>query len=177
VQQPVSCSSAYGNNGCNGGWYYWVWEWMQVTPVVQAIYYPYSSGAGVTGTCATITNATAPFASTVATGTPYVQVGTTNAAIQSAIMVKPVSVAVEANLPAFQLYSSGVITKNCGTFVDHAILAVGWGNDPTYGNYWIVENSWGSSWGANGYVLIGMSDTSTAGICGINQYVYYPLTA
>ena len=72
VQQPTSCSSAFGNNGCNGGWYYWVWEWMQTTPVVQAIYYPFSSGAGVTGTCQTITNATAPFASTIATGTPYV---------------------------------------------------------------------------------------------------------
>ena len=91
-------------------------------------------------------------------------------------MVKPVSVAVEANLPAFQLYTSGVVTKNCGTLVDHAILAVGWGTDPTYGPYWIVENSWGSSWGANGYILIGKSSTNAAGICGINQYVYYPLT-
>jgi len=91
-------------------------------------------------------------------------------------MVKPSSVAVRANQPAFQQYTGGVITAGCGSQIDHAILAVGWGNDPVYGNYWIVENSWGTDWGMNGYVLIGMSDTVGAGICGINQYVYYPLT-
>lgn len=141
------------------------------------MYYPFTSYSGFTSPCALkeITNATAPFAQTNQTY-PYVQVGTTNAAIQSAIMVKPVSVAVEANQRAFQQYSSGVITANCGTAVDHAILAVGWGRHPIYGNYWIVENSWGTSWGENGYVLIGMSDTVSAGICGINQDVYYPLT-
>jgi len=159
---------------------------MQTNPVMQAMYYPFSSGAGVTGTCATatITNATAPFASTIPTGTPYVQVPynstdpIANAAnIQSALMVKPVSVAVRANQAVFQQYTSGVITADCGARIDHAILAVGWGNDPVYGNYWIVENSWGTGWGMNGYVLIGMSNTVGAGICGINQDVYYPLTA
>jgi len=81
VQQTTSCSSSFGNNGCSGGWYYWVWEYMQTSPVVQAMYYPFTSGAGVTGTCLTITNAAAPFAQTITTGTPYVQVGRTNAAI------------------------------------------------------------------------------------------------
>ena len=154
---------------------------------MQAMYYPYSSGNGNLGRCETakITNATAPFASTIPTGTPYVQVPynstnpiANNANIQSAIMVKPVSVGVDADQFVFTHYHAGIIiTDGCGTTVGHGILAVGWGNDPVHGNYWIVENSWGSSWGDNGYVLIGMSDTVGAGICGINQDVYYPLTA
>lgn len=69
-----------------------------------------------------------------------------------------------------------MITSECGHNLDHAILAVGWGNDAIYGNYWIVENSWGTDWGNNGYVLIGMSSIDPAGVCGINQNVYYPIT-
>jgi C1A family cysteine protease len=67
-----------------------------------------------------------------------------------------------------------VITSGCGTSIDHAALAVGWGFSSISGNYWIVQNTWGATWGENGYVLIGMN-TSAAGMCGINQYVYYPL--
>ena len=63
-------------------------------------------------------------------------------------MVKPVSVAVEANLPAFQLYTSGVVTKNCGTLVDHAILAVGYDDAKQQVCF---RNSWNTTWGDKGY--------------------------
>jgi cathepsin L len=88
---------------------------------------------------------------------------------------QPVSVGVDASSFAFQNYKGGIFTNtNCGTTIDHAILAVGWGNDSTYGNYWIVENQWGTSWGDNGYILIQMTPNTTVGICGINQDVGYP---
>ena len=71
-------------------------------------------------------------------------------------------------------YHSGIITKKdaCPTQVDHAIAAVGWGKE---GNtqYYIVRNSWGTSWGEQGYVRIQTSDGE--GVCGINQYVYQPI--
>jgi hypothetical protein len=51
VQQITSCSRAYGNDGCNGGWYYWAWEYMQSNPVVQAMYYPFTSGSGAFEFC------------------------------------------------------------------------------------------------------------------------------
>jgi len=71
---------------------------MQSNPVVQASYYPFTSGSGTVAACKTITDAKAPFASTVAKpATPYVRVDSNNDAIQSAIMVKPVSVGVEAS--------------------------------------------------------------------------------
>ena len=60
-----------------------------------------------------------------------------------------------------------ITSPDCGTSLDHAVLAVGYGKD-----YYIVKNSWGVSWGDAGYVKIGIAEGD--GICGINQRVMYP---
>merc|ERR1712096_597838 len=48
-------------------------------------------------------------------------------ALESAVEQQPVSVAIEADQSAFQLYKSGVMTGSCGTNLDHGVLAVGFG--------------------------------------------------
>ena len=86
----------------------------------------------------------------------------------AAIDKGPVSVAIEADTYVFQSYKSGVITSSaCGTALDHGVLAVGYGHDSTHGDYYIVKNSWGKSWGEKGYVRIKRTNSSGAGICGI----------
>jgi C1A family cysteine protease len=142
---------------------------MEKTAQVSTAAYPYTSGKnGITGSC------NVPADSGVAMVSSYVKVGTTNEDIMAAIDLKPVSVAVDAMFPAFQFYTSGVVTQNCGHLLDHAIMAVGYGTDPVYGAYFLCRNSWGSSWGDQGYLKIGQSTTGDApGICGINSEVYY----
>lgn len=167
-QQLVSCSQAYGNAGCGGGWYYWAWDYATVTPITTEATYPYTSGKlGLTKTCTYVAG------SGIMYDLSQSDVATDTASIVAAITQQPVSVAIEADQSVFQYYTSGVITGTaCGTNIDHAVVAVGYGNDPTAGPYYVVRNSWGATWGNSGYVWIGQADNP--GVCGINQYVAFP---
>jgi len=98
------------------------------------------------------------------------------AAIIAALKIQPLTVAVSAGSSAFQLYKSGILSSTaCGTTLNHAVLLVGYGQDSTGIPFWIVKNSWGTSWGEQGYVRI-RRDTVKGGkgICGIQQYIVYP---
>jgi C1A family cysteine protease len=59
--------------------------------------------------------------------------------------------------PKFQAYRSGVFNTNESGTINHAIVLVGWQDQPgtTTGGYWILRNSWGTTWGQNGYMYIG----------------------
>ena len=80
----------------------------------------------------------------------------------------PVAVTVDAESTAFRMYKSGVINSSeCGTKLDHAITAVGYGTDEASGlDYYYVRNSWGAGWGDQGYLKIARNGDGY-GICGI----------
>jgi len=94
--------------------------------------------------------------------------------LKAAIAKGPVSVTVEADTRVFQLYTGGVLNSSkCGTQLDHAIAAVGYGVENGQ-EFYIVRNSWGASWGDKGYIKIAAVDG--LGICGIQQVSVYPST-
>lgn len=89
-------------------------------------------------------------------------------ALMAAVAQAPVTIALRASNTVFRYYKSGIITSTtCGTTVDHAVIAVGYGTENGV-DYWLIRNSWGTSWGESGYVKIKRDRTTTSvGICAI----------
>jgi len=96
-------------------------------------------------------------------------------ALLAAASEGPVSVAIEADQSAFQLYGGGVFTGTCGDNLDHGVLVVGYGEDGG-DKYWKVKNSWGASWGEEGYIRLvrGTGVDRGEGQCGILHQPSYP---
>ena len=86
----------------------------------------------------------------------------------------PVSVGIDADADSFMYYRSGVITdKECGTELDHGVLAVGYGTERGH-DYYLVKNSWGEYWGDKGFVKVG-AEKNGHGICGIQMGASQPM--
>lgn len=164
-QQLVSCSGSYGNQGCNGGLMDNAFKYIIANGGINSeANYPYTAKTGVCNkTLASNVVAKIKSYQDVTPDSPT--------ALETAIAQQPVSVAVEADQAAWQQYSSGTVSSNCGTNLDHGVLAVGYnlGASPPY---YKVKNSWGTSWGMAGYIQIAI--TTGKGVCGIQMQPSYP---
>lgn len=163
-QQVVDCSDSYGDQGCNGGTMDAVFQYIIDNGICLEKDYPYK---GVDGTCKKC--------SSVLKIDSFVDV-TPNSeiALQQAVVGRPIAIAIEADQTSFQFYSSGVLTSNCGTNLDHGTELVGYGTLNGI-DYWKVRNSWGSSWGMDGYILLARNVKQKGGQCGITQMASYPV--
>jgi len=171
-QQLVDCSTSQGNDGCNGGLMDYAFQYIISNKgLTTEALYPY------TATGPNSCKASGKKLASTITGFCDVPVDN-DKALEAAITVGPVSVAIEADQSCFQFYSSGVMSdKACGTQLDHGVLAVGYGVQGA-DKYYKVKNSWGSSWGMNGYILLGRAiATQKQGVCGILMAASYPTGA
>ena len=166
-QELVSCNTKT-DNGCNGGLMDRAFRYVENNGgLCSEVGYPYTSGTtGKDGECLDSTCTKDTQLKIVS----HTDVETnSDSALMSALNKQPVSVAIQANQPAFQSYKSGVLTGTCGANLDHGVLAVGYGTYTDGNDYYKVKNSWGETWGMSGYVLIqrGGGQNSGAGQCGI----------
>jgi len=155
-QQIVDCDTT--NNGCDGGW------------PIDALKYVKSKG-GVELESAykyRATQGSCKFDKTkVKMKVKSVQSFTASEyQIMTAVQqYGPISVCLDAT--KFDNYNSGIMNgSGCQAGApDHAVAIVGWGVSGST-KYWIIKNSWGKSWGEDGYVRIVRGSNA----CGVEDY-------
>jgi cathepsin L len=165
-QNLVDCSGSQGNMGCNGGLMDQAFEYIKSNHGIDTeSSYPYTAQDGQ---CQFKKN------SIGATCTGYVDItsGSETALRDAVATVGPVSVAIDAGHSSFQSYSSGVYDEpECSpTYLDHGVLAVGYGTTDQGVDYWIVKNSWGEVWGTKGYILMSRNKNNQCGIATQSSY-------
>ena len=162
-QHLVSCDK--NNFGCQGGYLDKAWAFMQQTGVVTDECYPYTSGtSGDSGSCSSTCTGSGKWETYKADN--YHRAGSEKAAMQAIQKQGP----IEAAFTVYQdlmNYKSGVYQhKTGGMLGGHAIKCIGWGTENGV-DYWLMANSWGTSWGMDGFFKIKRGD------CGSDGQLYF----
>ena len=142
-QQLVDCSKSFGNQGCNGGFNYQGLAYVKAKGITDTGSYPYvakTQSCKVDGGSFKISSVPSAKGCT---------------GILQALGGRPIGVSCDAN--KWSSYKSGIF-NNCGKSLDHDILLVG-----ATDSYYKIKNSWGKSWGENGFIRL--APGNTCGIC------------
>lgn len=168
-QNLVDCSGVYGNNGCQGGMMDFAFKYIRDNGGIDTEKtYPYEARDDMCRFDVDHIGATD-------TGFVDIEQGNEQKLKEALATVGPISVAIDASHQSFQFYSEGVYYEpQCDSQnLDHGVLAVGYGTDEATGeDYWLVKNSWGTSWGNKGYVKMARNKDNH---CGIATVASYPL--
>lgn len=157
-------SPRYHSSGCNGGWTQEALDFAKNFGVEAEASYPYKTKQE---TCTFTAN------NIVLKGTGEVRIESGNAeALKNAVATQgPISVVLYAS-SKFQSYKSGVYYEpNCSKQCNHAVLAVGYGNEGGQ-DYWLLKNSWATWFGEAGYIKLARNKDN---MCGILTDSHYPL--
>jgi len=170
-QNLVDCSMKEGNHGCMGGLMDFAFKYIQENKGIDTEEsYPYTAKTGKTCLFNSST-----IGATV-TGWKDIKSGSEMDLESAVAQVGPISVGIDAGHPGFQMYKQGVYySLLCSNKrLDHGVLAVGYGEQEFQGmkqKYWLVKNSWGETWGDQGYIKMAKD---LGNMCGIATQASFP---
>jgi len=168
-QQLVDCSFGQGNLGCNGGFPDFAFNYTKQFGLCTYESYPYTAVQGPCRQFSCLSVVKSRGCANLWTGDK----ATTENVMNFMITKQPLVVLVSAGNSIWGQYKSGVVNDlscNAGQ-IDHAVVAVGY-NKPANGTaYWIVRNSWGTTWGVSGYIYLAMGND----MCRIAENPSVPL--
>jgi cathepsin B len=146
--------------GCDGGVPEYAWKYLESTGISTDPCIPFIGNT--TEVCPTQCNNTGGDFKKykVAMGSSRLLNGASSAAQQAISTTGPIQ-AVFYVYQDFFAYKSGVYKHTNATekyLGKHSIKIVGYGIDDTAGNYWTVANSWGTSFGMDGFFKIGLTE-------------------
>lgn len=167
AQQLIDCSS-YPNQGCNGGWPSVAFNYTRDHGIASKASYPYRSQ----------TSACSYDPSTRVGGIKgYALLRVDEKQLAEIVYnIGPVVVSIDSLHESYYSYAGGVYREpKCRldlTYHMASVLVVGFGKDEQFGDYWILKNSLGESWGENGYMRLARN---AGNMCGVATLALYPI--
>ncbi|XP_072338895.1 cathepsin L2-like isoform X1 [Scyliorhinus torazame] len=164
-QYLMDCTQVVGNRGCNGGYKVQALLFIKENGINSEQSYPYTAK---NGDCKSNKN----YIVASCKGVRMIPKNSETDLAAAVATVGPISVSIDAEHRSFMLYKSGIFYEpHCSSVnLDHEVLAVGYGTE-NQKPYWIVKNSWGASWGKEGYVHMAKDMDNN---CGIATNGVYP---
>ncbi|KAJ6631267.1 Cathepsin L [Pseudolycoriella hygida] len=163
-QQLVDCSRRFANNGCNTGYMTNAFLYTKNEGIRTEAEYPYEAKDNK---CRTTPNEKKnKRLKTIPKGN--------EAKLKEAVgTIGPIAVGLDATHDKFMFYSDGVyFNSDCNPErISHAVVAVGYDTDEKTGlDYWIIKNSYGTSWGDGGYGKLARNKDNHCGIANLASY-------
>ena len=161
----IDCTEGrYRNSGCHGGSVVRAFQYVAATGGIEAeSTYPYEARLGP---CQPKPSKFVFEIKGYARSTPY-----DSDALKAAVARQPVAVGV--NTKSIQFYKGGIMKSVCGEVIDHAVLVVGYGSEGGE-LYWKVKNSFGASWGEDGYFRAERKTGKAKSPCNICNWPVWP---
>jgi len=186
-QQLVDCAGNFNNNGCNGGLPSQAFEYIRYAGGIDTEE-SYAYHAKDESCKATSSSSSGGEIGARVSQVYNISSGDEEDLVRAIALVGPVSVAYDV-APDFRFYSHGVydsfnattnqtVCKSDSQSVNHAVVAVGYGQteaersaDELSVPFYIVRNSWSTSWGMEGYFWIKRGEN----LCGISDCASFPI--
>ena len=166
-QHLIDCSTNGPNTGCAGGDPEAGYDYIRMVGLEFASDYPFT---GLDEKC--LKNLTLPHYQIK----NWTQVTPNDSdQLAAAVAKQPVSICIDGDAADFLYYTGGIYNGSCTTNLGHCLAIVGYGNENGV-DFWIVKNSYGTTWGENGYVRMIKQNGTGPGICGITLEAVYPIS-